>query len=71
MKKTTPAIIATFITGAILSSSMLMVGLDANHISVSSAALSVINNSTAQIRQTTTSNRSTFGFTTALRTGGS
>jgi hypothetical protein len=71
MKKTTPAIIATFITGAVLSASMLMVGLDANHISVSSAALSVINNSTAQIRQTTTSNRSTFGLTSALRTGGS
>jgi hypothetical protein len=50
---------------------MLMVGLDANHISVSTAALSVINNSTAQIQQTTASTRSSFGFTPALRTGGS
>lgn len=73
MKKTTPAIIATFITSTILSAGMLMVGMDAMHISISSAVLSVISSRSAvQFQQVAAStNRPALGFAPTLRTGGS
>jgi hypothetical protein len=76
MKKTTPAIIATFLITTIIGGSMFLVGLDATRTQAAAAVPStIVNIHTAQSLPNTTAvqtvSTTSSRFSPLLRTGGS